>query len=281
MHDLERLAGRLVGVSGVVAVVLGGSRARGTHRPDSDYDLGLYYRGPLDVEALIRLAAEVADEPVEVTAPGGWGPWVDGGGWLTVGGNRIDWIYRDLDRVRRVWTDCRAGRYEIGVQPGHPLGFYSHAYAGEVALCRVLADPTGEVGALREETLVYPEPLAEALVRGGWEAEFATRLARYGCAGDGAAADPTYSGGCLFRAIGVMCQALHGAARTWLVNEKGMVAAAGRLPQAPPGFADRCQALLAGVGASAAEIATTVDRAEALVAEVRAALGAPAPDLPV
>jgi hypothetical protein len=39
-------AEQLAAVGGVVAVALGGSRARGTHRPDSGYDLGLYHRGP-------------------------------------------------------------------------------------------------------------------------------------------------------------------------------------------------------------------------------------------
>ena len=49
MADLAAIAGRLVGVGGVVGVLLGGSRARGTHHPDSDVDLGVYYRPPLDV----------------------------------------------------------------------------------------------------------------------------------------------------------------------------------------------------------------------------------------
>ena len=44
---LAALAARLVAVDGVVGVLLGGSRARGTHRPDSDVDLGVYYRPPL------------------------------------------------------------------------------------------------------------------------------------------------------------------------------------------------------------------------------------------
>jgi hypothetical protein len=78
----------------------------------------------------------------------GWGPWVDGGGWLRVGGEQVDWILRDLDRVRQVWHDCQAGRFEVGQQRGHPLGFYSPCYAGEVALGRVLADPGGELSAL-------------------------------------------------------------------------------------------------------------------------------------
>src|SRR5690349_19248811 len=137
---LSDLADRLIQVPGVVAVVLGGSRARGTHRPDSDVDLGLYYRGELGVADLWRLAEEATGTPTDVTPPGGWGPWVNGGGWLTIDGWRVDWIYRDLDRVHQVVRDCQAGNFEVGVQPGHPLGFYSHSYAGEIAFCKVLAD---------------------------------------------------------------------------------------------------------------------------------------------
>ncbi|TMR21259.1 nucleotidyltransferase domain-containing protein [Nonomuraea turkmeniaca] len=268
-EDLRALADRLVEVHGVVAVVLGGSRARGTHRPDSDIDLGLYYRERPDVVALRALAREVTGEPTDVTEPGGWGPWVDGGGWLTVAGWRVDWIYRDLDRVHRIWRDCREGRVEIGVQVGHPLGFYSHAYAGEAALCRVLADPGGELAALREEAAEYPPALREALIGRLWEADFALATARYGAVG----CDPAYTAGALFRAIGVACHALHANDGAWLINEKGMVASADRLPSAPSGFGERAQALLGAVGRTPEEIGRTVDDAVRLIAEARAACG--------
>ncbi len=268
---LVALAEQLVAVDGVVAVVLGGSRARGDHRPDSDIDLGLYYRGVPDVTALRALAARMADSPVEVTEPGGWGPWVDGGGWLTIQGWRVDWIYRDVDRVQRIWEDCQNGGYEVGAQAGHPLGFYSHAYPGEVALCRVLADPTGELTDLQARTSEYPPALGDALIEGLWEADFAVQLARYGAAGT----DPTYAAGCLFRGIGVVCHAMHGHARRWLINEKGMVAAAGRLPDAPPAFAEQAHSLLASIGESPQQIAGTVSKAQALIALVHAATHRP------
>lgn len=266
--QLGAVAERLAGVDGVVAVALGGSRARGTHRPDSDIDLGLYYRGRPDVDALRELAAEVSGTPTEVTEPGGWGPWVNGGGWLTVGEWRVDWIYRDLDRVERIWDDCREGRYELAVQPGHPLGFYSHTYAGEVSLCKVLADPVGELTRLCEATADYPPALRAALLDGLWEADFITAAARYGAKGT----DPAYTAGCLFRAVGVLCHAIHGHAGRWLINEKGMVAASGALGVLDD-FAGRAQRLLGDVGTTAAEIAATVDAAEALVADVRAVVG--------
>jgi hypothetical protein len=95
------------------------SRARGTHTPESDYDLGVYYRGRLDTGRLAALAREVAGPAARVTEPGEWGPWVDGGGWLTIDGVAVDWIYRDVDRVRKAWQDAEHGRYAFHSQAGH------------------------------------------------------------------------------------------------------------------------------------------------------------------
>ncbi|MFJ1647179.1 nucleotidyltransferase domain-containing protein [Streptomyces sp. NPDC088258] len=265
------MAARLTRVRGVRAVSLGGSRARGAARPGSDWDLGVYYRGDVDVPALTALAAEVddgaGDSPVEVAGPGGWGPWVNGGAWLTVNGVAVDWILRDLDRVERVWAGCREGRYEVGTQPGHPLGFWSPAYAGEVALCRVLADPHGELTRLRTETADYPEPLRAALTGAVWEASFSVAAARKTVGrGDGAGDDALYVALCLSRAFGVLAQGLHAHHRTWCLNEKGAAAAAAALPHTPPGFARRvAEALRAPAERAVAE-------AEALVREVRAVL---------
>lgn len=259
---LDGLADRLSAVPGVVCVALGGSRARGAHRPDSDWDLGVYYRPPLDVTALRRVAAEVVDAGTDatVTAPGEWGPWVDGGAWLTVDGRRVDWIYRDVDRVATVCSDCRRGRYEVGFQVGHPLGFYSHAYAGEVALCRPLRDPDGALARLRAQTRSYPRALADALATRAWEAGFVVDNAAK------AVDDPVYVAGCLFRAVGVLAHALAGRDRRWLINEKGM------LREAPAAFAVRARELMGTVGRTPAEVAATVAAARVLVAETRADL---------
>lgn len=264
------LAGRLVEVPGAVAVVLGGSRATGQHRPDSDVDLGLYYRGGLDVAALRRLAGELADDVLGVAEPGGWGRWVDGGAWLVVDGVRVDWLYRDLDRAAAIWSDCQAGRYEIGVQTGHPLGFYSHTYPAEIALCRVLADPSGELTALREATQRYPDALAAALVAATWEPD----LLLYGAASHGAGtADVFFTAGCLYRAIGVLAHALHADHRSWVTHEKRLIDTAGRLPRAPREFAGRAHGILGQIGATGDAIAAAVTATRSLVAHTRAALG--------
>jgi len=84
-EQLQGLAGRLIQVRGVRAILLGGSRGHGDHSPDSDHDLGLYYEPPLDVAALQELARSVAGPGAQVTVPGAWGSWVDGGAWLEIG----------------------------------------------------------------------------------------------------------------------------------------------------------------------------------------------------
>ncbi len=154
--ELRALAVRLCRVPGVVGVMLGGSRARGEHTAESDIDLGLYYRPPLDAVALGGLAREVAGPAARVTQPREWSPWVDGGAWLQIDGTAVDWIYRDLDRVKRSWGDAQAGRYTFHAQTGHPLGVPDFMYAGELALGIVLADPTGELTALQQATQDYP-----------------------------------------------------------------------------------------------------------------------------
>ncbi|MFB8112748.1 nucleotidyltransferase domain-containing protein [[Kitasatospora] papulosa] len=259
---VRAMASRLARSPSVEAVVLGGSRARGTHRPDSDWDLGVYYRGTPDLTALTALASEAQGAPAEVAGPGGWGPWVNGGAWLTVDGVAVDWILRDLDRVESVWSDCRAGRFEVGTQPGHPLGFWSPCYVGEVALGQVLDDPRGELTALQEAVRTYPEPLRRALTGAVWEADFSVASARKSAP----SGDTLHVALCLSKAFGILAQVLHAHHRVWCLNEKGALAAAAALPDAPSDFADRVSAALRGLDAEAVEAAADVVR------EVRAVL---------
>ena len=229
-------------------------------------DLGLYYRPSLDVDALGQAAREVAGDDARVTRPGEWGPWVDGGAWLHLDGTPMDWIYRDLDRVRASWRDAQAGRFGFHVQVGHPLGVPDFAYTGEVALGVVLADPSGELGQLQQATRAYPPRLRDALVAGLWEASFFIENAGKALT----RADTTYVAGCLFRAVELCAHALHGQAGRWLINEKGVIAAAGRLPGAPVGFADWAHGVLAHLGTGPKELAAAVAASGDLLADTAA-----------
>lgn len=239
------MARALAGIDGVVGVVLGGSQARGTADAHSDIDLGVYYRGDLDVPA-VRDLARTFDERAEVSERGGWGPWVDGGAWLTVDGTRVDWIYRDLDRVERIRADCEQGRIDCQFQIGHPHGFWTSAYVAELALARILADPDGTLERARPTS--YPDALSTALSeRGRWEAGFLLDAAEKGAT----RGDVAWVAGCLYRAAGCLSQARHAEAREWVTTEKGTTA---------PDLA----AVLAHPGTAPADLHTAIDRLRAL-----------------
>ena len=268
---LRQVADQLLEVPGVAAVMLGGSRARGAEKPDSDVDLGLYYRPPLDVDRLQTLADTLAPARSgrarpEVTRPGKWGSWVDGGGWLVIEGVAVDWIYRDLDRVHRSWELAQQGTFSFHFQVGHPLGVPDFAYAGEVALGAILADPGGELARLKEQAESYPPKLARSVVARLDEADFILdaleKSAKRG--------DVALLAGSLFRVVSLCAHAVHARAGRWVINEKGLVDAAGQLPESPPDFASRAHTILGRLGTHPTSLEAAIRATRTLVSDVTA-----------
>jgi predicted nucleotidyltransferase len=147
---ISSLVERLGAISGMKAVVLGGSHARGCAKPESDIDLGLFYSeaAPFSIQRVRELAEAVNDtaHPV-VTDFYGWGRWVNGGAWLTIGGQRVDFVYRSLEHVERVIAEAEAGRCELDYAQQPPFGFFSATYLGEIAICLPLFDPAARLDA--------------------------------------------------------------------------------------------------------------------------------------
>jgi hypothetical protein len=246
---LERLSPVLAAVPGVVAVALGGSRASGAAHTGSDYDVGLYFseRAGLDVTCLLEAVKGLVDDPAaaQVTEVDGWGPWIVGGGWLTIAGHKVDLLYRPIEAVERVIRDCREGRIGMDYQPGHPHGFCSAIWMGEVALCRPLGDREGALAALKALTVPYPAPLREALIRRfQWEVLFAIENARTAVP----RGDQVYVAGCAFSSLACAAQVLFAVNRRYLINEKGALAAAARLPLTVSGLAERVGTVWRAIG---------------------------------
>jgi hypothetical protein len=217
-------------VPGVVGVVLGGSRARGTAHAASDYDIGIYYGPdkPLDTACLLNVARDLVDDSsaAAITPVGGWGPRIVGGGWLSIEGREVDLLYRGIEPVRAVISACRAGQISMDYQPGHPHGFCSAIWMGEVALCRPLHDPHGAIAELKALTSPYPEKLREALLNTFlWEVLFSIENGEIAIA----RGEQTHIAGCVYRALSCIGQVLFALNRRYLINEKGALAEA-------PGF---------------------------------------------
>ena len=134
---LAQLAADLMEIPGVEALALGGSRATETHQPDSDWDLGLYYRRSkrrFDPAALRRLGRDG-----HVSELGEWGPIVNGGAWLTVDRTPVDVLFRDLDAIEGWIEEARHGRFEVLRQNGYLVGAPTYLPMGELAVCAPIA----------------------------------------------------------------------------------------------------------------------------------------------
>jgi len=262
------LAQRLGAIRGIRAVVLGGSHARGRAHAGSDIDLGILYSeaAPFAIESVRELAASVNDEPNPVVSGFyEWGPWVNGGAWLTIGGQRVDFLYRSLEHLERVVADAAAGRHELhyGQQP--PFGFFSGTYLGELAICVPLLDPDDRVAPLKQRVAHYPERLRSSVVQDYlWAVEFGLRAfaAKFAARGD------TYgTAGCLTRAVNQLVLVLFALNRRHLLNDKTALAEISEFERAPKDFGRRVQETLARLGSSQGELAAAVDAIERLFRE--------------
>jgi hypothetical protein len=246
---LSRLVPVLAEVPGIAAIALGGSRARGTASESSDYDIGLYFSTaePLDTGRLLRAVRTLIDNPddAEVTPIGGWGPWIVGGTWLSVDGRKVDLLYRNLDDAGRVIDACRAGEITMHYQPGHPHGFCSAIWMGEVALGVPLHDPNGALAALKAKTSPYPKPLGDALFkRFHWEVKFAIENAETALA----RGEQTHIAGCAYRVLACVAQVLFAANARYLINEKGALQEAAAFPRTIPDLVTRAAEIWCSIG---------------------------------
>lgn len=257
-------------IDGVVAIVLGGSRARGTADDHSDIDLGIYYDSarPFSTMALGAAARELDDRHQDglVTGFGQWGPAVNGGGWLQIRGHHVDFLYRDLSAVRETIAACIAGRPRSVYQLGHPLGFHMQIYAGEVHVCRPLFDPSRVIAGLKSKLSPYPGEFRRALVtKHLFDAEFEISIAMK----PAARGDVMYVAGCLFRAAGFMTLVLYALNRKFFMNEKAALAESQGFAVKPARFHEMVARVLGNLGATPAELAPSVASFQSLVEELR------------
>src|SRR5262245_32194367 len=179
----------LASLEDVVAVVLGGSYARGTHNANSDLDLGVYYSesAPFLIEEIRRVARQLGNgTPLVVTDFYEWGPWVNGGAWIQTEAGKVDFLYRNVEQVERTIQDAWRGVYQHHYNQQPTFGFYSVIYLAETHVCIPLFDPQTTIARLKQEVLVYPPKLKQAIIADSlWGAEFAFLFARrFAAAGD-------------------------------------------------------------------------------------------------
>lgn len=238
----EKWISLLSAVAGIEAIVIGGSRSRGEADEKSDTDIGIYYNeNQVDwcelENALKTLMDETRLAEKVLYLPGEWGPWVNGGAWLTVDGEPFDVILRNTKRVAEVIADCIAGRITVDYQTGHPFGFVNAIYAAEVHYAFILWEsdslPVSQMKENLQREGKLPPQMKETLIsRFLFEADFSMRTGR-------AAAlkgDMHYIMGCFFRTVTCWNQVLYALNDTYFMNEKGSMKTAKQFPIAPGNY---------------------------------------------
>ncbi len=160
----------------VSAIVLGGSYATGMATADSDMDIGIYYaeKDPFEIDDIRRIARKYSDssEPT-VTGFYEWGPWVNGGAWITTILGEVDFIYKNIDQVKATISNAKNGTWVNHYEQQPPYGFSSLFFLAETRHCIPLYDPEGIIRELKSSVREYPAKLKQAVIQHSlWSAEF-------------------------------------------------------------------------------------------------------------
>lgn len=252
---------RLSKVEGVVVVVIGGSWARGDAKPSSDIDLAMYYYPdkPLDITKLRELADEFEEaDPTQErykdrgpTELGGWGPFINGGSWLEIQGQRMDWLYSNITEVQQAISDAVAGKSVLHHRPGHPHGFHTHMFAAQVHFAKALYDPTGMFAKMKEQVLLYSPKLQTFLIQ-DFNVQVDVTLAS--AEKSASRGETYYLAGVLFECAACLVQMLFALNKKFFLNEKGSVDLVDTFELKPEKFALRVHTMLGSLGTTATEL---------------------------
>jgi predicted nucleotidyltransferase len=265
LATLKGMVDQLQKVEGIVAIVLGGSYARGAYHATSDLDVGLYYHenAPFDIDQIRQIANAFGE--ATVTGFYEWGAWVNGGAWIHTASGKVDFLYRNIEHVSRVLHEAKQGKHELDYLQQPPFGFPSVIYLAETSICLPLYDPKGIIADLKALVDPYPPALKANITQNMlWSVDFTLTHARTFAA----QGDVYTTVGCLTRAMSFLTQVLFALNETYFISDKKAIAAIDTFALKPPNYSARVNHILGHAGNTTEELAATVRDMEDLFHQV-------------
>jgi hypothetical protein len=241
---LDAITADLKCIEGVKAIVLGGSYAAGFATESSDLDIGIYYakQNPFEIQNINAIAEKYAanDNPI-VTGYYEWGPWVNGGAWLSTPNVDVDLLYKNIEQITKVINDAKDGIWENSYDQQPPYGFSSVIFLAETKCCIPLYDPDGIISGLKESVEQYPQKLKRAIIQQSlWAAEFTIWQAGKFALN----ADLYNTAGCLTRATHQIVNAIFALNELYPMGDKRAIDILEKTNKKPSSFRSKVNTIL-------------------------------------
>lgn len=142
---------------------------------------------------------------------------MNGGTWLIIDKQRVNFIYREIEFVDETISNCIKGKIETDYYQQPAFGFYSYIYCSEIKFSKILYDPSIIITKLKQKVVAYPQLLKEKIINTFlWDTQFSLSRAQ-----KSAKRNETYIvAGCLIRIINDLTQVLYALNETFFISEK-------------------------------------------------------------
>ncbi|AOY77706.1 hypothetical protein [Clostridium formicaceticum] len=181
-------------------------------------------------------------------------------------GYHVDLIFRDVNRVSQVIDDCLRGSVSAHYHTGHPHAYLNVIYMGEIAICRILADPTNILAKLKSKTVPYPKSLQEMIIKYFiQETSFSLMFVEDNVEKD----DVSYVSGCCFRTIACLNQVLFAKNQEYCINEKTAVVMIDSFDIKPREYKKRIDKIITLISSDKDKTREGVDMLYGLISETK------------
>lgn len=182
----------------------------------------------------------------------------------------MDLILRDIKRVEQVMKDTEQGIITSNYQTGHPHGYISAMYRGELGISKILYAKSDSFCEFKKQAETYPSALQKGLIDFFmFETGFSLIFAKASMDKD----DISYVCGHCFRSISCLNQVLFAMNEEYCINEKKAVNMINAFKIKPCGYKEKIDKIISLISSDVDSTRKGIDILEGLINDVEGLKG--------